>query len=546
MTAASTANSNPTVGDEPAGASYAERDVGAVFTHPALGILGVLTACLISVLSGLLLTVGLADVRAGMRLGMDEASWIPTVYNMALVFMGILSVHLGTIFGHRKVLLVASAVSATAFMLAPLAATYTQLMFLLAVAGLGVGPFYPLILSYLLRALPLPLAVFGLAVYVIDVLGPTYLGNWTEGIISNYFTWRWIFWTPALVIPFVFVFVYFGIPRAEANYGGERPNFAGFFYAAWGFAFLYGAIDQGERLDWFESGTFAGLLLAAVLMLGAMTLRRLWMPNPLVRFRFLKDRNLILLGALLLLFRLSLLTTNLLIPTFLSGVADYRPLQTGQVLWWGLIPQVVIAPLVVILLVKLDVRLLLAAGFALAAAACLMFGRINPQWSDVDFFNPIILQAVGQPFIVIALVFSILLLVVAKGAPSKPWELATVTTFFQTVRLLGGAITAAVVRHFITVQSKFHAVVVTDNLQPGDWRTVEHLQSFARQAAAGGGAPPEHAAQASRLAGAFIKQQVLTLTVADGFYFIGEAMVVCLILVAVLRSMPLASPAGGK
>jgi MFS transporter, DHA2 family, multidrug resistance protein len=546
MTAVSTANPNPTVGDETVVSSHVGRDVRAVFTHPALGILGVLTAGLISVLSGQLLSVGIADVRAGMRLGVDEASWIPTVYNMALIFMGILSVHLGTIFGQRKVLLVASAVAASAFLLAPLAATRPQLMFLLAVAGLGVGTFYPLILGYMLRALPLPLAVFGLAVYVIDVLVPSFLGNWIEGIISNYFTWRWIFWTPALVIPFVFVFVYFGIPRADTNYGGERPNFAGFFYAAWGFAFLYGAIDQGERLDWFESGTFAGLLLAAVLMFGAMAVRRLWMPNPLVRFRFLNDRNLILLGALLLLFRLSLLTTNLLIPTFLSGVADYRPLQTGQVLWWGLIPQVVVAPLVVILLVKLDVRLLLAAGFALAAAACLMFGRINPLWSDVDFFNPLILQTVGQPFIVVALVFSILLLVVAKGGPKKPWELATTTTFFQTVRLLGGAITAAVMKHFITVQNKFHAMVVTDNLQPGDWRAAEHLRGFAMQAAAGGGAPQEQAAQASRLTGAFIKQQVLTLTVADGFYFIGEAMVVCLILVAVLRAMPLALPAEGQ
>ena len=115
----------------------------------------------------------------------------------------------------------------------------------------------------------------------------------------------------------------------------------------------------------------------------------------------------------------------------------------------------------------------------LAAAACLMFGRINPQWSDVDFFNPIILQAVGQPSIVIGLVGSIILVLVPKGALNKPWELATVVTFFQTVRLLGGAVTAAVLKHFITVQNKFHATVVTENLQPGDWRTAEHFQSLA-------------------------------------------------------------------
>jgi DHA2 family multidrug resistance protein len=488
----------------------------------------------------------MADLRAGMRLGVDEAAWIPTVYNMALMFMGILSVYLGAIFGQRRVLLIAAAVSTTAFMLAPFAPTPALLMFLLVVAGLGVGTFYPLILGFLLRALPLPLTIFGLAIYVVDVLVPSYLGNLVEGILANYFSWRWIFWTPALAIPFVFLFVYFGIARSDTNLGGENPNFTGFFYAAWGFAFLYGAIDQGERLDWFASGTFAGLLLASVIMLGATVVRRLRMPNPLARLSFLWDRNLILLAVTLVFFRFSLLTTNLLIPTFLSGVANYRPLQTGQVLWWGLFPQLLVAPLVVILLAKIDVRLLLAAGFTLAAAACLLFGRINPQWSDVDFFNPLILQAVGQPFVVVSLVGSIILLVVIKGALKKPWEVATLATFFQTTRLLGGVITTAALRHFITVQSKFHTMVVTDNLQPGDWRTTEQMQNFTRQAAAGASSFAELTAQTARLVSSFIKKQVLTLTIADGFYFVGEAMVVCLILIALLRYMPLALPAKGN
>jgi DHA2 family multidrug resistance protein len=522
----------------------AAETAGEAFPRPVLGILGVLTAGSISVLAGQLLSVGLPDVRAGMRLGVDEASWIPTAYNMALVFMGILSVHLGAIFGQRKILLFASIVSATAFLFAPFAPNRAALILLLIVAGLGVGTFYPLILGFLLRALPLPFAAFGLAIYVIDVLVPSYMGQWLTGIISSYLSWRWVFWVPALVVPFVFLFVYLGIPRADANYGGEKPTFAGFFYAAWGFALFYGAIDQGERLDWFESGTFIGLLLASFVTLGASAVRRLWMPNPLVRLKFLWDRNLIILAIVLLTFRFSLLTTNLLIPTFLSGIADYRPLQTGQVLWWGLVPQIVVAPFVVILLLKIDLRLLISVGFALAAAACLMFAKINPQWSDVDFFNPLILQTVGQPFVVVGLVASILILVVSKGALKKPWEVATLSSFFQTVRLIGAGITSALLRHFITVQNKFHAMVLTDNLQSGDWRTTEQFKSFANHAASLGGTLEEMTAQTSRLGSVFIREQVLTLTIADGFRFVGEAMVICMVLIALMRYMPLALPAG--
>jgi DHA2 family multidrug resistance protein len=528
----------------PADRSGAAETGAEAFPHPVLGILGVLTAGSISVLAGQLLSVGLPDVRAGMRLGVDEASWLPTAYNMALVFMGILSVHLGAIFGQRKILLFASIVSATAFLLAPFAPNRVALILLLIVAGLGVGTFYPLILGFLLRALPLPLAVFGLAVYVIDVLVPSYMGQWSTGIISSYLSWHWVFWIPALVVPFVYLFVYFGIPRAEANYGGTKPTFAGFFYAAWGFALFYGAIDQGERLDWFESGTFIGLFLASVVMLGASVVRRFRMPNPLVRLKFLWDRNFIILAIVLLSFRFSLLTTNLLIPTFLSTVADYRPLQTGQVLWWGLVPQIVVAPFVVILLIKVDLRLLIGVGFALAAAACLMFGRINPQWSDVDFFNPIILQSVGQPFVVVGLVASVLLLLVSKGALDKPWEVATLSAFLQTVRLIGAGVTSAVLRHFITVQNKFHTMVLTDNLQSGDWRTAEQFKSFANHAASLGGTFEETTAQTSRLASVFLKEQVLTLTIADGFYFVGEAMVICMVLIALMRYMPLPLPTG--
>ena len=46
--------------------------------------------------------------------------------------------------------------AALATFLLSYAHTYIEML----IAGLGVGPFYPLILSYLLRALPLPLAVF--------------------------------------------------------------------------------------------------------------------------------------------------------------------------------------------------------------------------------------------------------------------------------------------------------------------------------------------------------------------------------------------------
>jgi MFS transporter, DHA2 family, multidrug resistance protein len=507
--------------------------------YPLFGVLAVLLGGSISVLSGQLLTNGLADLRAGELLSIDDAAWIPTAFNMALMFMGILAVYLKTIFGARRVLLIATSVSTVAFLLTLFAHTAHGIIFFLVIAGLGVGTFYPLILSVSLRLLPVPIVLFVFAIYVIDVLVPSYLGPLIQGFFVTYFSYRSIFWIPALVIPFVFLFVYFGLSPSEKDSEAEKVNFSGFFYAACGLALLYAVFDQGRRLDWFEKGTFTGLLLAAIILLTAVIVRHFRMPNPLLRLNFLRDRNFIILAIVLIFFRLSLLTSNLLVPTFLSGVAGYHPLQTGHVLIWGVIPLVVVAPIVLIFFLKIDFRLLLATGFGLAAIACWMYGKINSQWSNVDFFKPMILQAIGQPFVVIPLVATIVATLVMKGAVRKPWEAATVGTFFQTIRLMGGVITTSILRQFMYVQTKFHTVIVTDHFQRGDWRIAERVQSFVQQAAFDSTTPEQLIARTGHSISNFIAQQVITLTVADAFVFVGKGMILILVLIALMRPVRL-------
>src|SRR6476661_3481451 len=83
------------------------RIIGSLSQNPYVGTLGVYLGAGIVTLNGRLISVGLPDLRGAMGLGIDEASWIPTAYNMALMFMGPFSVYLGALFGPRRVLLTA-------------------------------------------------------------------------------------------------------------------------------------------------------------------------------------------------------------------------------------------------------------------------------------------------------------------------------------------------------------------------------------------------------------------------------------------------------
>ena len=110
--------------------------------------LGVFFGAGISTLFGRLLSVGLPDLRGALGLGVDEAAWLPTAYNMTLMFMGPFSVFLGGLLGVRRVLLLSAPIFIATLLLLPLSPNLAVMFALLAIAGLSSGTFYPLTMTY--------------------------------------------------------------------------------------------------------------------------------------------------------------------------------------------------------------------------------------------------------------------------------------------------------------------------------------------------------------------------------------------------------------
>lgn len=513
-----------------------------IFPHFVFGILAVLTAGMISISSSLFISAGIADLRAGMPLSADEAAWIPTVYNMAFLFIGPLSCYLGSMYGVRKVLLIGASIGLVAFILVPLAPNLYVLIFLLAAGGLGIGTFYPMVLVFLMREVPIPLNVLCLVIYALDVFVPLNLGFWLQGLVAERFSWRWMFWILALLLPLVIGLTVLGVKPAIPDTGEGKLRLTGFFYAACGFAFLYAALDQGERLGWFDSGTIIGLFAASALMLGAAIIRRLWQPNPFFRPEFL-DRTFILLGFVLFFFKIASLVSSSFVPFYLINVVGYRPLQMGHVLSWALLPQLIVVPIVFVMILKIDLRLIIAAGVVLVGVALWMLARITPDWSNAEFFDPLILLGVGQPFILLGTISGIVFHIVGRGGLEKKWEVTTATMFFHFTRLFAGTVIAsAIFKRIINVQSKVNEMYVTDRLQSGDWRTNDLIQSSAAEIAPRAGSAAETAVSTSQAVGNFLREQVIAMTASDSYYFFGKCLVVCLVLVALMRAVPLVLP----
>ena len=74
--------------------NVSEVKPAAPYTNPYFGIAGVFLGAGMATLNARLVGVGLADLRGARGFGFDEASWIPTALNMALMFSGVFVVYL--------------------------------------------------------------------------------------------------------------------------------------------------------------------------------------------------------------------------------------------------------------------------------------------------------------------------------------------------------------------------------------------------------------------------------------------------------------------
>src|ERR1700722_4281180 len=362
-------------------------------TNPYVGILGVFLGAGLATLNARLVGVGLADLRGVRGFGFDEASWIPTALNMATMFSGVFVVFVNSLFGPRRILLPAAAIFTFVSAILPFAPGYWPMLLLTVIAGLSSGTFYSLTMTFVLTTLPKRLIIFGIAAYAADIVFVSNIATLLEGWYIEHLSWVWIFWTAAAATPVMFLCVYFGIPRKPP--AGPVPSWRGFAYFSATLALIYGAIDQGERLNWLNSGVIVAMLAGGVFLSIAACIRRFLQPNPTLKLSFLNRRNTIILALSIFVFKFVHLSVLVLVPGFLNTIRGYRPLETGHALAWVAVPMLVTVWLVAWLASHTNSRLTLALGLTLGAAACWFCSRIDSAWAGTNFEALELLLALG-------------------------------------------------------------------------------------------------------------------------------------------------------
>ena len=511
-----------------------------VSTRPLIGILGVVLGAGLVTLTGRMLTLGLADLKGHVGISFDNGAWLDSAFNASLMFIGPFSVYLGGLLGPRRVLLFAAGIFTLTCTFLPLVHSYSLLVAALIVAGLTSGTFYPLTLTFALRNIPLRFLPFTIALYATSVDGAVNIAPSLYGWYREHLSWEWMFWNSAFIAPVMMLCIYLGIPPQPARKkGGPAPSFVGFLYLSFGLAFIFAALQQGQRLDWFHSGVFNAWFWCGSFLLLCALIRRLRGPNFLVALPYLWNWNTVLLGALLFWFRFTLCTTIILIPQALA-IRGFEADQIGPAIIWSAVPLIPVAFIGGLLLLrKLDSRLLFAAGLTCTALAAWLNSQYTSAWAAENFYRTELLTGVGQAFSFIGLVGCIVLQAIFTGGLAKPERALTFSAFFHTIRLFGGTTGAIYMGHFVAEREKLHSNLLGLHVTSGDWVTAQNIRAMAAGLYAKSYGLADAAARSVGLLAARVRLQAYSLSIIDGFLLIAWSCACALIFVALLRKSQL-------
>src|SRR5580698_1888348 len=513
------------------GAGQGPISRGAVGPRPLFAVGAVLLGAFLANFDSRLTTVGLPDLRGTFSLGFDEGAWLSTAGIGSQIFIAPAVAWLATVFGLRRVLGIPSLVYAAVSALIPFVHDYNLLVAASVVHGLLLGTFVPATLMIIFRNLPTGWWLPAIAIYSIRVGFALDTGSSTVGFYVDHLGWQWMYWQGVVLAPLMALMVYLGTPPEPINREVlEGADWGGMLLLGTGVSMVYAGLDQGNRLDWLESGTVAALLIGGGLLCALFLINETLVRRPWAHVSVLFSRNVGLSLIVILLYTLTSLSNSSLVPNFLGTVALLRPEQTGELLvTYGALPMFVTVPLSIFLLRHFDSRFVLIIGLSAFATANLLGTQLTHDWARGDFVTIVVLQSIGQAFTLLP----IILIAVANSDFTRATAFAA---YIQIMRLGGAEIGVALMGTWLRVREQIHSNFLGQHLENGSADVTKILGQLSAGFTSHGAATAMARAMGSL--SALVQREANVLAYIDGFWLTFWLAMAALGCVALMTRAP--------
>jgi MFS transporter, DHA2 family, multidrug resistance protein len=415
---------------------------GTTFPHRGMITVAIMLATIMQALDTTIANVALPHMQGSLQASQDQITWVLTSYIVASAIALPLTGWLCSQWGRRKVFIVSVIGFTIASAMCGLATSLGGIVAARLLQGVFGAALVPLSQAVLLDINPIEkigqaMAIWGAGIMVGPILGPM-MGGW----LTENFDWRWVFF---INLP-VGMFALWGIVRylPESRPRSERLDIFGFVALTVAIGALQLFLDRGELLDWFDSWEIKIEAAVSVVAFAFFIVHTLTVEGVSFLDRdLIKDRNFV--TGLLFGFMVGtiLYGTMALLPMLLQSLMDYPVVYTGEVTAPRGVGTMLAMIVVGRLVNRVDVRAIMAVGFALTAYALWQMTHITLQMDSSLIISSGFIQGLGIGFTFVPLSS-------AAFATLAPRLRNQGTPVFSLVRNIGGSVGISIVQALLT------------------------------------------------------------------------------------------------
>ncbi len=404
-----------------------------------LTMIGVLMVMLLASLDQTIVSTALPRVIADLQ-GFDRYTWVSTAYLLTSTVTVPIYGKLSDLFGRKPIFLTGIVLFLAGSALSGASQSMNQLIAFRAFQGLGAGALMPIAIA-VVGDLFTPRergkwqgvtgAVWGLSA----ILGPT-LGGW----ITQYSTWRWVFYVNLPVGIAAMLVLIFLMPTLRSKAQNVSIDYIGAALLVLGTVpLLLGFTWAGVQYAWNSPqiiGLFAGsvVVLTGFVVYEALLERR--GGQPILEPSLFKNRIFAVSALVTAIFGMGLFGGIFFIPLFVQGVVGTSATNSGLILTPLMMTSIVGSIVSGQLVSRLGkYKWLAILGMLISVGGTLMLARLSVTSGNTDVLLAMLVLGLGMGF-----GMSLYTLIVQNAIPGKIGQSTAALTFFRSI---GGTIALA-------------------------------------------------------------------------------------------------------
>ena len=398
----------------------------------------VATAFFMTILDVSIVNVALPSIGRDLNFSRENLQWVITAYAIAFGGFLLLGGRAADLLGRRRVFIVGVVVFTLASLVCGLAQSEGMLIASRAVQGFGGAIISPAALSIVMTSFDegpernKALGVWG-------ALGGSgaAVGVLAGGVLTDYLSWRWIFFVNVPVGVLVLLLTPRIVPESRREVGERHYDALGAVLVSSGLALLVYAISEAPNVGWATARTILLLILSGALLVGFLVNERR-VHDPLMPFHIFRVRTVTGANAVGFLLGAVIFANFFLLTLYVQGVLHYSPLKTGFTFIATAGTAVLAAGVAQALTTRFGPKPIIVIGLALLTGAMIWYAQIPVHGKFVSDLLP------GYLMVGVGIAFAFVPVSIAALAGVAEREAGLASGLINTSQQIGGAIGTAV------------------------------------------------------------------------------------------------------